>query len=401
MKNATFAVLCYLRGNRLDKQGRAQLYMRITVNGLRSEFSLKRKVAPDKWCSIRGRVKGVSEKAMAINKLLDDAVAKANKMHTKLVDKELPFTADTIKRKLLGNSSGKKMLLEVYEDHNKQMEGIVGIEYSYITYRRHMRTRGHLYNFIKKEYKMRDLPIKMVDLRFITGFYDYLKANKVGGQNTVTKYVVDFKKIIRMAFANGWIRKDPFYHWKAKWEKVERDVLTESDLRLLLEAQMDLKRLQQVKDIFLFSCFTGLAYVDVQKLSKKDIVIGMDGEKWIKINRSKTKLRSTIPLLPVAAKILDKYPIQENGKLLPVISNQKTNAFLKEIAAICKIDKKLTFHLARHTFATTVTLSNGVPIESVSKMLGHTSLRTTQIYAKVVDKKLGNDMSVLKGRYTI
>ncbi len=401
MKNASLAVLCYLRGNRLDKQGRAQLYLRITVNGRRSEFSLGRKVRPDKWCSSRSRVKGASEEAEAINKLIDSYVSKANKVHTKLVEKKKPFTADTIKNKLTGNSTEIKNLLAIYEEHNQQVAKIVGIEYSYSTYRRHVRTHGHLQRFIKKEYRLRDISIKLVDFRFVTRFYEYLKANHAGSHNTVTKYVLNFKKIVRMAFANGWIRKDPFYYWKAKWEKTEREILTEEDIKKLLEAQLGLKRLRQVKDIFLFSCFTGLSYIDIKNLTGERIRIGADGEKWITINRTKTKVQSTIPLLPIAKQILDKYEVSAKGKLLPVLSNQKTNAYLKEIATICGINKRLTFHLARHTFATTVTLSNGVPIESVSKMLGHTSLRTTQIYAKVIDKKLGRDMSILRGRYSL
>ncbi|HZJ36119.1 MAG TPA: tyrosine-type recombinase/integrase, partial [Gillisia sp.] len=222
-------------------------------------------------------------------------------------------------------------------------------------------------------------------------------------QNTITKYVVNFKKIMRIAFANNWVNKDPFYHWKAKWKKVERDVLTEAELRTMIEKELSIQRLEQVRDIFVFCCFTGLAYVDVQRLSKNHIVLGMDGERWIKINRSKTDSRSSIPLLPAAEEILAKYadhPITlRNGLLLPVISNQKTNAFLKEIADVCGIEKHLTFHLARHTFATTVTLANGIPIEFVSKMLGHQSLKTTQIYAKVIDKKLSDDMNILRGKY--
>ncbi|WP_430682163.1 site-specific integrase [Maribacter halichondriae] len=208
---------------------------------------------------------------------------------------------------------------------------------------------------------------------------------------------------MRIAFANNWVKKDPFYHWKANWKKVERDVLTEAELRSIIEKELPLKRLDQVRDIFVFCCFTGLAYVDVRRLSKIHIVFGMDGNRWIKINRSKTNSRSIIPLLPAAQKILSKYVNHTqksmNGLLLPVISNQKTNVFLKEIATLCNIEKNLTFHLARHTFATTVTLANGIPIESVSKMLGHQSLKTTQIYAKVIDKKLSEDMNILRGKY--
>ena len=210
---------------------------------------------------------------------------------------------------------------------------------------------------------------------------------------------------MRIAFANNWIKKDPFYHWKAVWKPVEREALNEHELRQLIDSKLGGDRLNQVKDIFIFCCFTGLSYSDVKKLSSNHIVFGMNGQKWIKTKRTKTKTKSSIPVLPMAEDILEKYASfceqSKRALLLPVISNQKMNDYLKEIAGILKINKNLTFHLARHTFATTVTLANGVPIESVSRMLGHRSLRTTQIYAKVIDKKLQEDMEVLKGKFKV
>lgn len=304
---------------------------------------------------------------------------------------------------LLNKEQNYKTLLAIYDEHNNQIEQLIGLDYSYGAYRRHIRTRNHLAAFIKKEYKLVDLFVKEVELKFINRFHHYLKTKKIGNQNTITKYVVNFKKIMRIAFANNWVSKDPFYHWKAEWKKVEREAFTETELRIMIEREFSIKRLEQVRDIFVFCCLTGLAYADVQKLSLNHVVLRMDGNRWIKINRSKTDSRSNIPLLPAAEEILEKYQAfsktSDTGLLLPVISNQKTNAFLKEIAILCKIEKNLTFHLARHTFATTVALANGIPIESVSKMLGHQSLKTTQIYAKVIDKKLSEDMNILRGKY--
>ncbi len=403
MVTNSFAVLCYIRTSRLDKQGNGQLYLRITVNGLRAEFSIKRKITPEKWCSLKGRVKGSNPKAQALNHFIDELETKAYDIHSKMVIKKKPFNAELIKNKLLNKEQSHKTLLIIYDEHNAQIEQLIGVDYSYGAYRRHIRTRNHLAAFIKKEYKLADLFVQEVDLKFINRFHHYLKTKKIGNQNTVTKYVVNFKKIMRIAFANNWVSKDPFYHWKAQWKKVEREALTEAELRTMMEKEFSVKRLEQVRDIFVFCCFTGLAYVDVQKLSNDHIVLGMHGGRWIKINRSKTESKSTIPLLPVSKEILEKYGAfsrtSDEGLLLPVISNQKTNAFLKEIATLCKIEKNMTFHLARHTFATTVTLANGIPIESVSKMLGHQSLKTTQIYAKVIDRKLKEDMNILIGKY--
>lgn len=399
----SFAVLSYLRNGKLDKLGKAPIYLRITVNGLRAEFSIKRKIEPEKWCSVKGRVKGSNPKNQALNRFIDELESKAYDIYSKFVIKKRPFNAELIKNKLLNKEGTHKTLLAIYDEHNIQIEQLVGLDYSYGTYRRHVRTRNHLAAFVKKEYKLADIFVKEVDLKFINRFHHYLKTKKIGSQNTTTKYVVNFKKIMRIAFANNWVNKDPFYHWKAQWKKVEREALTEAELRTIIKEKFFIRRLEQVRDIFVFCCFTGLAYVDVQKLSQNHIVLGMDGNRWIKINRSKTDSRSSIPLLPAAQSILAKYSDHpftlQSDLLLPVISNQKTNAFLKEIAIICQIEKNLTFHLARHTFATTVTLANGIPIESVSKMLGHQSLKTTQIYAKIIDKKLSEDMQILRGKY--
>jgi len=403
METNSFAVLCYVRKARINQNGEVPLFCRITVNSKRAEFSIQRKVKIDKWCSTKSRVKGSNAKSKALNHYLDELESKAYIIHSKLVIKKKPFTAETIKHKILNTETVHKTLLEVYDEHNNQIEQLLGLEYSYGAYRRHIRTRNHLAEFIQKEYKIKDLFIKEVDLKFINRFHHYLVTKKIGNQNTTTKYVVNFKKIMRIAFANNWVNKDPFFHWKAKWKKVEREVLTELELRTMMEKEFKMSRLEQVRDIFVFCCFTGLAYSDVQKLSQDHIVLKMNGTRWIKINRSKTDSRSTIPLLPAAEEILAKYinhPITlQNGLLLPVISNQRTNAYLKEIADACDIVKHLTFHLARHTFATTVTLANGIPIESVSKMLGHQSLKTTQIYAKVIDLKLKQDMDKIWKKY--
>lgn len=194
--------------------------------------------------------------------------------------------------------------------------------------------------------------------------------------------------------------KNPFVNYKAKVKEVERAYLVQEEIQAIVDKEFATERLNQVKDIFLFSCFTGLAYIDVKQLTRSNIGLGIDGGKWIFTNRQKTDTRSNISLLPIAEEILDKYKQHpqclNEGKLLPVLSNQKMNSYLKEIADLCEINKELTFHIARHTFATTVTLTNGVPIESVSKMLGHKNLRTTQHYAKILDKKVSDDMKVLR-----
>lgn len=396
----TFSVLFYPRGNDIDKNGNAPIYMRITVDGKRSEFSIKRKVLLTRWNSEGGKVRGTTASVRELNRYMDSIKAKIYKIHETLSNNQELITADIIKSIYQGKGIKHKMLLEIFQNHNDKIERLVGKEFAPGTIERYKTAKKHVKDYINLEYKTSDIPVKDVDHKFISGLEYYLKTERKCAHNTAIKYVTNFKKIVRIAFANDWISKDPFLNWKAKPKIVEREFLTEKEIQKMVEKELHTERLNQVKDIFLFSCFTGLAYADVKKLSRNDIVLGIDGEKWIKIKRSKTNTRSSIPLLPTALEILDKYndhpDVSNKGRLLPVLSNQKMNAYLKEIAILCKIHKNLTFHLARHTFATTVTLSNGVPIESVSKMLGHKSLRTTQHYAKILDRKVSDDMKILK-----
>ena len=401
--NDSFSILFYIRKKQLDKNGKCSIYLRITVSGKRSEMSVKRKVKLEDWNTNSGRAKNSKVSTRELNKYLEDVRARLYQIQGKFMADGKHYTAQIIKNTFQGKDTRYKTLLIIYGEHNKEISELVGREFSYGAYQRHLRTARHLKTFIYKEYGYDDINVKEIDLNFIKRFEHYLKTNlRSCGQNTVTKYVTNFKKIMRICYANDWISKDPFYHWKAKWKKVERDILNERELKILMETELPNKRLEQVRDVFIFCCFTGLSYIDVEKLSDNHIVLNMNGEKWIKINRSKTDTKSSVPLLPVAEKLIYKYntSLERNlDKLLPVISNQKLNLYLKEIATICNIEKKLTFHLSRHTFATTVTLANGVPIESVSKMLGHSSLKTTQIYAKVIDKKLMNDMKLVVGKY--
>ncbi|EWH12633.1 phage integrase [Cellulophaga geojensis KL-A] len=397
-----FSVLFYPRGNDIDKNGNAPIYLRITVDGKRSELSIKRKVLLTRWNSEGGKVRGTTADVRELNRYIDTIKFKIYKIHDMLSENQELVTADIIKNIYLGKGKKYKMLLEIFQTHNDKIERLVGKEFAPGTIERYKTAKKHVSDYINLEYKTKDIPVKDVDHKFISGLEYYLKTERKCAHNTAVKYVTNFKKIIRIAFANDWIQKDPFLNWKAKLKVVEREFLTEEEIQKIAEKELHTERLDQVKDIFLFSCFTGLAYADVKKLSRNDIVIGIDGDKWIIIKRSKTDTRSSIPLLPTAIDILNNYDdhpdVSNKGRLLPVLSNQKMNAYIKEIAILCKITKNLTFHLARHTFATTVTLSNGVPIESVSKMLGHKSLRTMQHYAKILDRKVSDDMKILKAK---
>jgi site-specific recombinase XerD len=400
--NSSFSTLFYPKGNDVDKNGLAPLYIRITVNGRRSELSLKRKINPEKWHPQAGKMKGTSPDVRELNRFMDHVRAKINVIYERLQEEGNAISPGIIKNIYLGKGKAQKMTLEIFENHNNKIEKLQGKDFAPGTIERYCTAKKHVEAYIKLEYQVPDLPIRSVDHGFIEGFEYYLKTERNCSHNTAVKYITNFKKIVRIAFANDWIQKDPFLNWKGRLKIVDREFLSELEIQRMLEKEIKNTRLDQVKDIFLFSCFTGLAYADVKKLSKDNVVLGIDGEKWIKIKRSKTDTRSHIPVLPTAQAIIDKYsdyPAVQNGdRLLPVLSNQKMNAYLKEIADLCGINKNLTYHLARHTFATTVTLTNGVSIESVSKMLGHKSLKTTQHYAKILDQKVSDDMQLLRKR---
>jgi site-specific recombinase XerD len=404
MKNS-IAQLFYVKRSKADSNGNVNIYLRITVNGKRAELSIQRKVNIDKWNTGAGKVKGFSSEAQEINQYIDLISNKINKIHQRFIQEDKPFTAINIRDKYLGKDKNQKMLLKIFQDHNDQIEKLIGKDFAAGTASRYSTAKSHVEEFIKFEYKVNDIPVQDVDHKFITGLEYYLKTQRNCAHNTAIKYITNFKKIIRIAYANDWISKDPFFNWKARLKTVDREFLSQEEIQNMIKKEFSIPRLEQVKDIFIFSCYTGLAYADVKKLTKDNIVIGIDGNQWINTKRTKTNTISNIPVLPEAATVIEKYANHKEviygNKLLPVLSNQKMNAYLKEIADLCSITKNLTFHLARHTFATTVTLTNGVPIESVSKMLGHKSLKTTQHYAKILDKKVSYDMNILRDKLNL
>ncbi|HEA19534.1 hypothetical protein LCGC14_0719760 [marine sediment metagenome] len=396
----TFSTLFYLKDKRLDKNGKAGVYLRITVNGQRTVLSLNRKIDPSQWDSRMNKLKGKSAEAEELNRLMATIRHKVNKIQHQLIEDGEPFTVHDVKYKYLGKDVKRKMLVTLFSEHNKQMEKLVGIEFALGTWKRYHTTKSHVAEYIRSEYRKEDIPVRDVDLKFIKGFEYFLKVAKACNHNSALKYVNNFKKIVRIAVANDWIAKDPFYNYKVQFKTVEREFLSKEELQRLIDKDIEGERLGVVRDMFVLCCFTGLAYVDVQSLKPEEIHQNEDGSFYIKSKRSKTDTGFTIPLLPTAVAIIEKYKdhpkVVNKDCVIPVLSNQKSNAYLKEIADRCNIKKNLTTHLARHTFATTVTLTNGVPIETVGKMLGHKNLRTTQHYAKIIDSKVEDDMAILR-----
>lgn len=374
--------------------------MRITVNGKKAEMATNRYVDPERWNPEGGFVKGSKTEFKQLNEYLDLIRSKVYSAQRDLIEQNQPVTALGLRNIVQGTTTSQRTVLEVFRYHNKLMKERIPEDNSPSTLIRYETTLNHVAEFIKYKYKVDDLYLTSLNHEFITNLEHYLRTVRKCNHNSSVKYIKNFKKIIRLAIKNDWLSKDPFFNYKVSVKPVKREFLDLEELTKLENKEFHIQRLEQVRDIFIFSCYTGLAYKDVQDLTPDNLRTGIDGEQWIFTERAKTSVKSNVPLLPKAILIIEKYKDSpENsvkGKLLPVISNQKMNAYLKEIAVLSEIKKNLTYHLARHTFATTITLTNNVPIETVSEMMGHKSIKTTQIYAKVIDKKVSEDMKSLK-----
>jgi site-specific recombinase XerD len=398
----TLSILFYLRRDKENRRNEVPIYMRITVNGKKAEIATNRYIDHERWNPEGGFVKGTKTEFKQLNEYLDLLRSKVYSAQRDLLEQNQPVTALGLKNNVQGTTNAQRTVLEVFRYHNKMMKERIPEDNSPSTLIRYETTLNHVSDFIKHKYKVEDLYLTSLNHEFITNLEHYLRTVRKCNHNSSIKYIKNFKKIIRLALKNDWLSKDPFFNYKASVKPVKRGFLDADEIVKLENKEFHISRLEQVRDIFIFSCYTGLAYKDVQELTPDNIRTGIDGDKWIFTERVKTSVKSHIPLLPKALQIIEKYKDwPENvikGKLLPVISNQKMNAYLKEIAILTEINKNLTFHLARHTFATTVTLTNDVPIETVSEMLGHKSIKTTQIYAKVIDKKVSGDMGRLKER---
>ncbi len=400
MKTAqTFSILIWANKSKATKSG-LPLFARITVNGRRAEISLKRNAHLDKWDNIHGKIKGTGAEARYLNNYIQEIKAELFKIYHQMVSQNEYVSAEAIKLRFNGDTPSKKTILELINYHNNEMERSVGISIAKGTLTKFNTLQKKLSSFIKNNQKKSDFFLEELDHNFIKQFEYYLRGVEKIGSNTTMKYIRMLKKIMNLAVVNKWLEHNPFKNFKCTFQWSERVVLSMDEIDRIIKKDFEIKRLQLVKDCFIFSCYTGIAFADIQNLHTNDISTGIDGTKWIIKRRQKTNTLFHIPILPEALAIIEKYTQGDANEntVFPKISNQKMNSYLKEIADLCGIKNNLTFHLARHTFATTVTLANGVPIESVSKMLGHSKITTTQIYAKVIEKKLSEDMNALKER---
>lgn len=400
IKKSTYNVSFVLRKDKSLRNGEIPLTVRITMNGIRAEFNSKFAVKPEIWNSKKCKADGNSAYSRKINSYIDQLKISLYNSINDLEDRGVEITPENIKNNYLGLIEYKQLtLFSLYEEHNQRMNSLIGKTYAFSTLQKHLTTVEHLKSFVKSRYDSSDILIDKLNSQFIIDFEYYLKSEKDISNNTTIKYLKNLRKIVKIALNVGYLKKDPFAAVRYHQDEVERPFLDKHELQRLIEKVLPNQRLGQIKDIFIFCCFTGLAFADVETLTEECLYTTNTNEIWIKKRRQKTKKWFHIPLLPQAKKILDKYSnhkIREKGLLLPVPTNQKMNAYLKEIADLTGIQKNLTTHCARHTFATTVTLANGVSMESVSKMLGHSSILMTKQYARILDDTISHEMSKLK-----
>lgn len=396
MKKNTFKVLFYLRGNHVNKDGTSAIMIRISIDGEIEQLSSKLYVDPKVWDAKRGRANGRSAKILELNGRLQDIEVLLKEHYYDIQRRHGYVTAEMVRNAYMGITQREESLLKLYKQHLEDTKKLVGLSKADPTYRKYERMYRRVVEFMKKKYNITDIPLREIKYQFIVDLEFFLRTEYKYSQNTTYKCMKFFKQVINKAIRAGLITVDPFNGYKISVQRVDRGFLSEDDLKKMMEKEFASKRLEQVRDIFVFACFTGLAYIDLANLRVDNIQKMFDGRLWIVTHRQKTNTKVTVPLLPPAIKILKKYEGKYlDGQLLPIITNQKLNCYLKEIADICGIEKNLTFHLASHTFATTMTLGKGVPIESVSKMLGHTNIQTTQIYARITNEKISHDMENL------
>ena len=389
-----------LRESKQNKKGLSPIEVSITTNGKRIYFSTGKHVPATDWNKEKQAVKGKSEEAQLINGYLIQLRNKIYQKEIELLQKGYLITAELLKEAITDKveALNEKTLLDVLNEHNTERKAMVGKTVAPATYWVFEYTGRLFKEFIQKKYERKDLYLREINLGFIQGFHAYLLGEKKMGQNSCTKHLKFLKKLLNLAVANSYISYNPVNAYKVEREPVEVDFLDEEELRKIINFDTPLPRLERAKDMFLFGCFTGLSYIDIKTLAPEHFEKDSAGRIWIKKRRVKTGVLSRIPLLPIAKLILDKYKGGE--KLLPIQDPADINKYLKDIAILCGINKRICFHTSRHTFASTVTLANNISLEVVSKMLGHTNTRMTAHYAKLIDKCIGEQMDKLMDTFT-
>lgn len=395
MMKSIFRVVFYLRSNYVNKEGKTSVMLRIYLNNERLSLgSTGISVKSSQWDKEKERIKGRTTEALNTNLQLDNIASGLQSIFRRIEMSDV-VSLERIKSEFLGKKEEIDTLMQLFEKHNGDVAKQVGVSVGKATLQKYNVCKRHFLEFLEKQYKRSDLKLTELTYVVIREFDLYLRTEVGQNPNTATKTMKTFKTITLLGQKMGVLLHDPFMNHRFHIEPVNRGFLTDEEILCIAHKQINIPRLELIRDIFIFSCFTGLAYIDVSNLTP-DHIVTLGDKQWIMTQRQKTSVETNVLLLDIPKAIIAKYggKTYRNGKLFPMLTNQKTNSYLKEIADICGIKKNLTFHLARHTFAT-MSLSKGVPMESVSKMLGHTNIRTTQIYARITNKKIEHDMEEL------
>ncbi len=400
MENHCVVVRFATRKSKQSKQGQCPIEVSISYNGERIYFSTGKFIKPSEWNKQKQQVKGSSQESSLINTYLIELRNKIYEKEIELMKRGYMVTVHLLKDAILNKveSLKEKTLLQVIIEHNEEKQKLIEKSISPNTYYCFEHSKRLLQEFIKKQYKREDVSLQEVNIGFIQSFHTFLLTEKQLSQNTCSKHLKYLKSMLNRAVSNGYIQYNTLLNYRIEREPVDIDFLTEEELRKIINFDTPIPRLEKARDFFLFGCFTGLAYIDIKTLEPKHFEKDDKGRIWIKKKRVKTGVLSRIPLLPMAKMILEKY--KGNDKLLPIQDASDINKYLKDIAIYCHIDKHITFHTSRHTFASTVTLANNVSLEVVSKMLGHTNTRMTTHYAKLLDKCIGEQMDALCDIYS-
>ncbi|MBW1658857.1 site-specific integrase [Flavobacterium quisquiliarum] len=398
MLENSFGLVFFMKITSNDKRIRT-VYFRITVDGIPKEASTKRKWEYSRWDQRTERAVGTKEDAKSLNFFLDSLTLKINEIKTEMMYSGKSISAEKIMDQILGRTAPKIKVLEEFQKHNDEMQALLGKGYAKGTLDRFTITKNHLTAFIKFKFKKEDVEFADLNLEFVKDFEFYLRTVRDCSNNTTLKYIANFKKIVIRAIDNELITKDPFKNFKGRKTRIVKKPLTTQELYELERHYFTTDRLNVVRDVFVFQCYTGLAYIDAYQLKKTDIKEGIDGNLWIMSERQKTNSTTNVPLLPQALKIIEKYKDHklciQRGTVLPVSSNQKMNEYLKEVAVLCGFPFTLNTHIARRTFGSTVTLNNNVPINVVKELLGHASVKQTEAYAITEQATIGREMSIL------
>jgi len=405
----TAKVSFYLKFDKIKTEtGEAPIYCRITVNGIRSNISINRWVHPDRWVETDMLRKARKKEDQELHFYMESIRSRIKGIERELLDNRIPITSENIKKAYSGKANKSKTLIDAIEWHNTQFKKTVDAEMATkATLKRYETVKKHVISFLQFQFPKSDLPLEELEENFITNFELFLRSERKDARgslkkcanNSAVKYIRNFRKIIKMVVKAKWLKHDPFTAYDGKVRESSRPFLTPDEIELIRNKKIDVPRLEVIRDIFCFSIFTGYAYSDVKKLTYNDIHRHIDGELWIFTDRQKTKVEENVLLLDPAIQLIEKYrshPVcLKKGVLFPVPSNQRVNTYLKELADICGIQKKLTFHTARHSFATSIMLANDIPMETLMTAIGHTRIKQTQHYAKMLNSKVSSDMKRL------